>query len=264
MLIIIDSMIVIETSQTLPAMTVKHLDRLFSHLPLGQKDECWEWQGYRNGRGYGKMTVFTGNKRNRNSFTAHRLVYRFFNQKDPGELFVCHKCDNPACCNPYHLFLGTSNDNTQDKIKKGRGTWGESSLKNKLTAEQVLEIRRRDKEVVEASGIRSALWKQMAVEYDVKLMTIQYIVYGRTWKQLLPEGHPGRNRNRRTSGIKSVGENHHMAKLNTEKVVAIREAFHLRPIEQTREDWYADVAKQYGVHSGTIKYIIQRNSWKHI
>lgn len=75
---------------------------------------CWEWTGARNSQGYGlirfkEKIVFT-----------HRLAHLLFKGQNPGKLFVCHKCDNPPCINPAHLFLGTASDNAHDRRIKDR------------------------------------------------------------------------------------------------------------------------------------------------
>ena len=63
-------------------------------------------------------------------YEAHRIAYFLHNKKDPKELLVCHSCDNPACCNPKHLWLGTSKDNIQDSVKRvGGQIYKESSIR---------------------------------------------------------------------------------------------------------------------------------------
>jgi HNH endonuclease len=74
---------------------------------------CWEWQGYRDRKGYGRIG---GGK---DSQLVHRLSWSL-HHGDPGELCVLHHCDNPPCVNPDHLFLGTIQDNNADMIAKGR------------------------------------------------------------------------------------------------------------------------------------------------
>lgn len=75
---------------------------------------CWEWTGSLTPPGYGQV-YFNGK-----NYRAHRLAYFAFNGEFDKSLFVCHKCDNPKCVNPKHLFLGTCKDNTHDSINKGR------------------------------------------------------------------------------------------------------------------------------------------------
>lgn len=84
-----------------------------SKYKVNKTSGCFEWVGTPNGNGYGVMQ-FHGRQT-----LAHRVSW-FLNCGDPGELFVCHKCDNPPCVNPDHLFLGSAADNNKDKGRKGR------------------------------------------------------------------------------------------------------------------------------------------------
>lgn len=77
---------------------------------------CWNWTASQNGNGYGWFQYPPDT-------LAHRASYRFF-RGDPGKLFVLHRCDNRLCVNPYHLFLGTCQDNADDKVAKNRQLTG--------------------------------------------------------------------------------------------------------------------------------------------
>lgn len=91
---------------------------MFWHkIDIKGKDECWNWKGSKNPQGYGQ--VWSNSKKKQ--IKAHRLAYEIYNQTSiPKGMLICHKCDNPPCCNPYHLFLGTSADNINDAYRKGR------------------------------------------------------------------------------------------------------------------------------------------------
>lgn len=77
-------------------------------------DECWIWTSSRHRQGYGTFSI------NNECNLAHRVAFELRFGKISDGLDVLHSCDNPPCVNPYHLFLGTHNDNMRDMIKKGR------------------------------------------------------------------------------------------------------------------------------------------------
>lgn len=113
------------------------------------------------GRGYGHLTYNGKNVR------AHRFFYENLIGPIPEDLHVLHKCDNPLCVNPKHLFLGTHQDNVQDMVTKGRHG------KSKLTEDQVQEIR---------LDVRRSII--IAKEYGVHRSTINRIKSGIRWKHV--------------------------------------------------------------------------------
>lgn len=83
-------------------------------VAVGEPYSCWEWQCARQLNGYGHLS-FHGE-----TTSAHRVAYELAHGPIPDGLIICHRCDNPPCCNPAHLFIGTHKDNTQDAVTKGR------------------------------------------------------------------------------------------------------------------------------------------------
>ena len=86
----------------------------------GDPDKCWEWTCYAGNDGYGQITI------NKKAFRAHRLAYELYNGcVIPEGLCVCYSCDNPLCCNPNHLWVGTNLENIADMVRKGRNATGD-------------------------------------------------------------------------------------------------------------------------------------------
>lgn len=98
---------------------------------------CWEWTASRNRKGYGQLNV------DGVVITAHRVSYGLFAGEIPPGMWVLHKCDNPWCVRPEHLFLGTNADNVADKVRKGRQSHmrGTGHPLAKLTDDDIREIR---------------------------------------------------------------------------------------------------------------------------
>lgn len=144
-------------------------EQLARHLDKSDgPDACWPWQGTVNGGGYGKMTVTTGLRR-----YAHRVSWELVNGPIPKGLNVLHHCDNPPCCNPAHLWIGTQRDNMNDKVSKGRHDRGETHPYAVLSAAKVIEIR--------ASSLAQA---KLAEKFGVSRQTIGDARTGRTWKHI--------------------------------------------------------------------------------
>lgn len=146
----------------------------WSKVHVLDTDDCWEWQGYQNkGRRsgkclYGRIDIF-GEK----GIYAHRAAY-FISDKTPSiclrrgdGLFVLHRCDNPLCCNPRHLFLGTHDQNMEDMVRKGRAPayTSANSPRAKLTSEDVFWIRLHHKCGVTVNAL--------ALLHDVSRTTIK-------------------------------------------------------------------------------------------
>ena len=130
---------------------------------------CLEWGGHRNRWGYGKIGI------GRNTtFTVHRVVWELLHGKIPCGLFVLHKCDNPPCVDPNHLFLGTAKENTLDAVRKGRMARGERASQSKLTPDQVREIRR----IYASGGIGC---HTLAKQFSVSPPSIHSIVRKKNW-----------------------------------------------------------------------------------
>jgi hypothetical protein len=140
-------------------------------------DECWEWTGKKGDWGHGR---FYGGP-DRGEIGAHRFSWELANGPIPAGLNVLHRCDNPPCMNPAHLFLGTFKDNTQDMLAKGRDGHGvmpgEANPAAKLTARQVRQIRR-------LAAARSATHPEIAARFGVSRQTVSAIHTRANWRSV--------------------------------------------------------------------------------
>lgn len=145
-----------------------HEERFFEKIVVGGDDECWPWSGAKCAKGYGMFRMET-----KRLIRSHRYMYMVKNGGIPNKMLVCHKCDNPSCCNPKHLFVGTDSDNMTDMVKKGRNLPGKWA--NKLTPQTVIEIRN-------LAGVVTQ--KELAERYNVKQSTINSVIRRINWKHI--------------------------------------------------------------------------------
>lgn len=145
--------------------------RFWSKVVVGEVDECWEWQGALKGRGYGRISIHN------RSWYVHRVAWILTFGPIPKGLLVCHHCDNPGCCNPYHLFLGTHADNMADAVSKGHFPRGETSYLSKLTEDNVLDIRQ-----LYASG--ECTVQDLAEEFGVGKRCVYRVICRDNWRHI--------------------------------------------------------------------------------
>ncbi len=155
-------------------------ERFWSKVRKG--DGCWEWTGYRKSKDYGYYTILLDGERK--SWLTHRLAWRLRHGAIREGLCVLHRCDNPPCVRPDHLFLGTKTENNIDMRRKGRGAIappqiGEANCKAKLSEEKVVSIRR-----LCASGVDKRF---IADRYGVGHALIHKIASRQLWKHIPKE-----------------------------------------------------------------------------
>jgi hypothetical protein len=131
---------------------------------------CWVWQKGKDKDGYGQFSF-----RDRN-YRAHRVSYRLYIGPIPKGMQVLHRCENPPCVNPSHLFLGDNAINTADKVQKNRQLKGESHPESKLTEDQVREIKKR------LFGIETI--SDITRDYPVDRKVVSGIKAGTRWKHI--------------------------------------------------------------------------------
>lgn len=143
-------------------------DRFLEKVEMEPMSGCWLWTGAISQHGYGR---FSGE--GRKTTQAHRWAYQKYKGDIPAGMSLCHKCDNPSCVNPNHLFIGTRADNAADMVAKNRQPKGQQKATHKLTEEQVRTI-------YSETGSHRAL----AAKYNVSHRLIGGIKKGERWKHL--------------------------------------------------------------------------------
>lgn len=162
-------------------------DRIYSKVEINESTGCWEWQGYKR-NGYGRTTIGSRTNGTRRSECTHRISYMLNYGEIPKGMDVCHKCDNPSCINPKHLFLGTPRDNAVDCLNKGRrhDISGENKHNAKLTKTDVENIRK-------IYELKELSLRELARKYNVNRKTMWNAITGKTWKCVLYLPYKGKN-----------------------------------------------------------------------
>lgn len=154
----------------------------------GGPTACWPWTKFIHPKGYGIYLVRGWGKR---TSRTHRIAYELTYGPIPDDLYACHHCDNPACCNPNHIFIGTQKDNMQDAARKNRTSKGDTSWSHlhrdhypvgescpnaKLTDNLVREIR-----TSYSSGMSTY---KLAQRFNVSSHTIWTVISHKSWKHV--------------------------------------------------------------------------------
>lgn len=149
----------------------RFLNKVDKRPGFGPDKDCWRWTGTLHGKGYGHFK--TGNFCEK----AHRAAFRLLNNHNPASLLVCHRCDNPRCVNPDHLFLATDAGNLFDRQMKGRQAKGERNNAHReryLTEPDVIQIRSHDRSLI-------PMWVE---KFNVSESAVRSAGSGHSWAYL--------------------------------------------------------------------------------
>jgi hypothetical protein len=185
-------------------------------------ETCWIWKAQIQPTGYG---TFWMNKKNQ---LSHRVSWVLFKGDIPNGLWVLHRCDNPSCVNPDHLFLGTPKDNTHDMMNKGR----ERKQISKLTERDLANV--------------LDLYKNGVSQREISRIfnTTQFLI----WRHI----------HKKVPVKKCIGEGNKKSVLTEMQVKEIRSSY--IPIKVS----FNILSKKYNVNKSTIERIIRRETWQHI
>lgn len=208
---------------------------------------CWLWTGHKDRHGYGRAYI---RQEGRTTTGAHRLAWLIQHGAWP-DGHVCHHCDNPACVNPSHLFVGSQADNMADAAAKNRLATGDQLPQTTLTEEQV-------RSAIDAIVSGEATLMALAKQYGVSLATLNSAVRGtKSWQ------HIERDREAIDAALQrnrpKLGEAHGNSVLTEEKVREIRARYVGRggPTQQ-------QLADEYGVSLTAISFVLTRRTWRHV
>ena len=150
-----------------------------SEMPSG----CWEWQGYRRPEGYGQIGL---GGRSAGITSTHRAAWLITHGGIPEGRVVRHRCDNPPCCNPDHLELGTHQDNANDAVERGRTAAGFRLPQTRLSDNQVRDIRTGyiKNYGPPKRGGRSSNARVLAAKYGITESYVMNVVHGHERKRV--------------------------------------------------------------------------------
>lgn len=155
-------------------------ERFWSKVAITNNDSCWEWMAFKSALGYGRFHVSRpdGIRSASHMVFAHRISYMLTHADFDDSLMVLHKCDNPPCCRPDHLFQGIQLDNMQDMTEKGRSrhAMGSQHGLSKLTEAVVVEIR-----TLNQSGLHTS---DIASRFNISVDTVRRVAQRKSWKHV--------------------------------------------------------------------------------
>lgn len=209
-------------------ITNDHIKRFWEKVDKNGDGSCWIWIAGKTGHGYGALYINKDCK----SYGAHRVSWIIKNGSIPGGLFVCHKCDNPACVNPDHLFLGTLQDNVQDMISKSRKPKGEDSTSSKITWDIVNQIRK----MYQTGNFKQ---RELGARFGLDQTQVGHIVSNEQW----------------------IDENYKREVISTAHKMSLIKAQKVRWLNKVGFN-QTQISKMFNVHKSLISLIIRNKIWR--
>lgn len=210
------------------------IDRFWKYVEIGKEDDCWLWTGVKAGsNGYGQFWFYHKGKRVKPGAHIFSYVIHFGSLRG---LLVLHKCDNPLCVNPNHLFLGTQKDNVRDMMAKGRGLIGEKNPRSKITETDVREIFRLYND--------GYTYREIEEYVGINRKHVGLVIQGKCWSHL--------------GLVAFVRERNRALKLCERDVRYIKYLLFYTDLSKT------EIGLRFGVSRTTIIAIERGQTWNHI
>jgi hypothetical protein len=233
----------------------KDIDRFWSKVNVIYQEDgtpdfdvCWEWCAAVLTHGYGQFYY------NGKLIGAHRFIYKCINGIIPDKICICHKCDNPGCVNPYHLWPGTKIDNNKDMFNKGRNVKGEMKGNTKLTGEQVKQI------LIDIYNNVYSNIREICIGYNISKSVIIPILDGKNWKHITNQLRvPLEEIKRKIVSKNHKGENNSNSILTNNDIEKI-----LTDIYNNKYNNIQEICEKYNVSERVIRFILNGRTWKHI
>jgi len=215
-----------------------HKKRFFDNIT--KIDSCWIYKKNIQESDYRRIYI------NGKSIGAHRVSYLIHHGSIPEKMFICHKCDNPLCVNPQHLFAGTPKDNSDDMAKKGRGSLrkGIHYPKPKLTEDNV-------KDIFRLSGQLSQ--RELATKFNVTQGLIEKILNKKAWKKV----------SKTLTSMSSIGQGSNQKGIRSPRV-KLTENQVLSIFKMKGSKTSIQVAKEFNITSSSIRHIWNGHTWSHL